>query len=40
MEATTKRGFLLAKGWIQAVLLVMLFFDLWQSRLGRAREIP
>lgn len=25
MDTTTKRGFLLAKGWIQAVLLVMLF---------------
>jgi nitric oxide reductase subunit B len=25
METTTKRGFLLAKGWIQAVILVFLF---------------
>ena len=25
MDSTTKRGFLLAKGWIQAVLLVSLF---------------
>jgi nitric oxide reductase subunit B len=25
MDSTTKRGFLLAKGWIQAVLLVTLF---------------
>jgi hypothetical protein len=25
MEMTTKRGFLLARGWIQAVILVFLF---------------
>ena len=25
METTTKRGFLLSKGWIQAVILVFLF---------------
>jgi nitric oxide reductase subunit B len=25
MDTTTKRGFLLAKGWIQAVILIFLF---------------
>ena len=44
MDSTTKRGFLLAKGWIQAVLLVTLFgffvlgFFAYKTYAGRAAD--